>query len=218
MVGAVRGMSRDEIWSLQRRISKRELQARDREMGGASIHTSIGVNFHPGGMKEISRWSSAATPPDSDSPQWPCIPEGCQRNSTRRTWTRGRLIGRAKLLLSREPRSMSSGQSGSAGASPSRTIPKDAGRPSATPPGWDLSSDHFTRWCRCAQPPANFCDPGRGRNRDGLSPYRTVTNSCVLYSARQSIGSPCCSTSFTAAARSSGVAGLPKASRNARST
>ena len=35
---------------------------------------------HPGGMTEISRWLSKATPPDTDSDIVLCIPEGCQRS------------------------------------------------------------------------------------------------------------------------------------------
>ena len=51
--------------------------------------------------------------------------------------------------------------------------PQGRGSPSAIPPGWDLSSDHFIRWCRFTQPPAIFCDPsGVGLDQDTALPHR----------------------------------------------
>jgi len=36
-------------------------------------------------------------------------------------------------------------------------------RRAATPTGLEHRDDIADRWCRCAQPPANSCDPCRGR-------------------------------------------------------
>ena len=81
----------------------------------------------PEGMPEISRWLSAATPPEY-GPRLPPHPGGMPEVRP----TVGDLV---RVNIGRSLPSLQDG----------------------------MISMTFNRWCRCAQPPANFCDPYRGR-------------------------------------------------------
>ena len=84
---------------------------------------------HPGGMTAISRWSSAATPPEH-GPRQLSHPGGMPE------------VGRVKGVH--------------ASVNVQRSLPslRDG-----------LGTATCSRWCRCAQPPANYHDPCRGRTR-----------------------------------------------------
>ena len=90
-----------------------------------AILAATGRGWHPGGMQDISRWLSAAMPPD-------VAPPSLLENP-------GRGSGHVRFLL----------------ASGSRTP--------AGVPGMGRSVQ--SRWCRCAQPPANGPHPS-GVKRD----------------------------------------------------